>query len=251
MNKMQIYDSLKGKTLPPFIWRDEGRFMISFSKFDRENPLFEFADGIATIEKTTDLQVNNPSLCSELVHVHLRRIVWNRGVYRDGKAGILYFHMVDKSKDARSVQDRRGKQRWVVKRLVQQEDSEYKRKGETNFFIHRALVLTTPVYWSNSYVELTPRKYYTFDGITPIEGEIRKRIDVAFRNPLFDRSRTRIGLMKLWKFLLFESGEYAIKPEPWFDSFKFGNFLKANVEWSPEVIARNQTPLWDFCGGTE
>ena len=247
-SKTDIYEGLKGRLIPPFIWRTKSRLMMSFVRFDRENPLTEYAAEPETTLKTKDLQSENPPLCSELVNVHLRRIIWNRGVYRDGKAGIFYFPMLDKSKIKRMVMGPNKKPRWVVRKLVHLEDSQYGKKGEPNFFFHRAVELETPTYWGDSYVELTPRKYYTFDGETAIDGETRKKLDAKFRNPQFDRCKTRLGLMRLWKYVLFESKEYAMKPEKWFDNFRFGHFIREVVDWSPKVIDREQTRLWDFGG---
>lgn len=218
--------------------------MISFVGFDEDNPLTEYAAGKQSIFKTSELQSNNPALCSELVNIHLRRIIWNRGIYRD--ADIFYFPMLDHTKEIRYVEDRKKKQRWIVKKYIHAEDSLYAKKGETNFFFHRGVEIATPTYWSTAYIEVTPRKYYTFDGSTPIEGEIRKRLDSKFRNPLFDRCRTRVGLMRLWKHVLFESSEYAVKPEKWFSAFRFGDFVKQVVDWRPEVIERDQTRALGF-----
>lgn len=242
-SKTEIYEGLKGKLIPPFIWRKDGS-MMSFAKFDEDNPLYGYIKGTVSTCKTKELQVQNPPLCSELVNIHLRRIIWNKGVYRDEE--IFYFPMRDKSKERRIELDQSGKKRWVVKKLVFTKDTEFAKKGETNFFFHRALELGTPTYWETSYVELTPRKYFTRDGETPLEGDIRARIDAKFRNPYYDRSKSRIGLMKFWKFILFESKSYQIPPEKWFDAFQFGDFIKEQVSWSPKVIGREQTRLWDF-----
>lgn len=249
-SKTEIYEGLKGKLIPPFIWRVKERLMMSFVKFEQDNPLTEYATGSEKIIKTNELQSENPVLCSELINVHLRRIIWNRGVYRDAGAGIFYFPMSDKSRQERMILGPKNKKRWVVKKFTRTEDTRYGLKGETNFFFHRSLELGTPTYWGRSYAELTPRKYYTFDGETPIDGETRKKLDAKFRNPLFDRCRTRVGLMKFWKFVLFESKEYLIKPEKWFESFRFGDFVRTKVDWSPEVIDRDQTRLWDFGGAS-
>lgn len=106
--------------------------------------------------------------------------------------------------------------------------------------------LRTPTYWGISYIELIPKRYYTLDGETPIDGDIRAKIDAKFRKPAYDRSRNRIGLIKFWKFVLFESKNYVISSEKWFDTFKFGDFVTERVNWSPKVIGRDQTRLWDF-----
>jgi hypothetical protein len=247
-DKKEIYDSLKDKLIPPFIWRKD-RSMMSFSRFDESNSLSEFAEGSTKSRNTKELQIENPTLASRLVNIHLRRILWNKGVYRDKE--IFYFPMLDKSEDKRLELDHRGVKRWVTKKMVHIKDTKYARKGDINFFFHRAVELKTPTYWGTSYIELTPRKYYTLDGETPIEGKIRAKIDAKFRTPYYDRGKSRIRLMKLWKFVLFESKEFRFEPEEWFDKFQFGEFMTERVGWSPMVIGRDQTRLWDFGGGRE
>lgn len=244
-SKKEIYNSLKGKLIPPFIWQKYGN-ILSFVEFDKKNPLSEFLKGKPIVKKTKKLQIENPTLSSHLVNIHLRRIMWNKGVFRDDD--VFYFPMLDKTKDKLLKASRSGKKRWVTKKIVYQKDTKYHRKGEVNFYFHRAVEIRTPTYWATSYIELTPRRYYTHDGETPISGEIRAKIDARFRKPQFDRSKIRIGLTKFWKFLLFESEDFQIQPEKWFDDFKFGNFLTSKVGWSPKVIGQDQTRLWDFEG---
>jgi len=244
-SKREIYSSLSGKLIPPFIWRRDKR-MMSFVEFNERNPLSEFIKGIPESKHTKELQIENPPLSSHLVNIHLRRILWNRGIYRD--KFVFYFPMLDKSKEKRTEIDCNGRDRWVTWKIVHRSDTRFAKKGETNFFFHRAAELGTPTYWAGSYIELIPRRYYTLDGETPIEGEIRAKIDAKFRNPYYDRSRSRIGLMRFWKFLMFDSESYAIQPENWFARFKFGEFLTTRVGWSPKVIGRDQTRLWDFGG---
>jgi hypothetical protein len=247
-NKYEIYDGLEGKMIPPFLFKKD-REMLTFSEFDENNSLCEYMKGFATSFKTAELAVQNPTFCSRLVNIHLRRIIWNRGIYRDPDANIFYFPMIDKSYDRREVFDHKGIKRWVVKKIVHKEDTQYHNKGETNFFFHRGVELRTPTYWGMSYVEMIPRRYYTLNGAQPIDGEIRDRIDRKFRNPKYDRSKTRLSLMRFWKFILFESA-FVKPPEKWFSKFRFGNFLTEMVNWSPQVIGRNQMRLWDFRGET-
>jgi len=244
-DKQEIYDTLKDEIIPPFIWRRD-KSMMSFVQFDRKNPLFRYKRGNVETKNTEELQTQNPALGSGLVNIHLRRIIWNRGVYRDGR--LFYFPMLDKSKEKRLELNRNGRKRWVTKKLVHKKDTPYAKRGDINFFFHRAIELGTPTYWGTSYIELTPRKYYTLDGKTPIEGDIRAKMDAKFRNPLYDRGRIRVSLMKFWKYILLESRNFVIPSEEWFDLFDFGDFLRERVDWSPKVIGRDQTRLWDFGG---
>lgn len=247
-NKQEIYDGLKDKIIPPFLFT-KTQEVLTFSDFDQDNPLSGFITGLSTELKTKELQQQNPAFSAQLVNVHLRRIFWNRGVYRDPKADIYYFPMLDKTAERRDILDYRKMKRSVVRRIVYKRDTPFHKIGETNFFFHRGVELRTPTYWRVSFVELIPRRYYTLDGEHWTDGKIRARIDRRFRNPKFDRSRTRLGLMKFWRFIMFES-DFVIPPEKWFDKFKFGYFLTEMVNWSPQVIGRTQMRLWDSLGET-
>lgn len=153
----------------------------------------------------------------------MRRMFWNKGLYRDPRADVLYFPMLNKTLDKLEMIDHRGVKRWVVKKILHKKDTKYHKAGEINFYFHRGVEVKTPTYWGESFVELIPRRYYTLDGEKWIEGEIRAKIDRKFRKPQFDRSKTRLGLMRYWKHILFDS-EFVIPPEKWFSKFKFGNF---------------------------
>ena len=245
-DKKDIYDSLRDKIIPPFLLTRK-REILTFAEFDKNNPLCGYIEGPVTTLRTEEFQIQNPTLSAELVNVHLRRIFWNKGLYRDPKANVYYFPMLDKTLDRRETLDHRGEKRWVVKKIIRKKETKYHRIGEINFYFHRGVELRTPTYWGESFLELIPRRYYTLDGEKWVDGEIRARIDRKFRNPQFDRCKTRLGLMKLWKFILFEP-TFVIPPEKWFDNFKFGNFLTETVNWSPEVIGRTQMRLWDYKG---
>jgi len=199
-NKQEIYDTLKSDIIPlsPFLLTRENR-VLTFADPEEENPLYTIVNGKIQTLNTKVLQEKNPLLSTELVNVHLRRMFWNQGLYRDRKSNILYFPMKDKTKDKTEVIDQRGMNRWVVKKIVRTKDTKYYKIGEVNFYFHRGVEVHTPTYWGESFVELTPRRYYTLDGEKCVDGEIRGRIDRKFRNPNFDRSSARLGLMKFWR----------------------------------------------------
>ncbi|MCW4028734.1 MAG: hypothetical protein NWE92_03710 [Candidatus Bathyarchaeota archaeon] len=246
VEKKQIYERFKDTVIPPFIFTKEKQIM-SFAEFTNGNPLTSLVIGEVSTLKTSDFQHNNPSFSSELVNIHLRRIFWNRGLYRDPDADVLFYPMFDKTNERLDLIDHRGKPRWVVKKIVFKEDTKYHKSGDINFFFHRGVELRTPTYWNTSFVELIPRRYYTLDGENRTTGDIRAKIDRKFRNPNFDRSKTRLGLMRFWRHLLFES-DFIKPPEEWFNKFQFGNFESVSVNWAPDVIDRNQMSLWDYKG---
>src|SRR3989304_7279812 len=224
-NKNEIFEALKDKDIPPFVLKSRSRLMYSIVQFDQANPLMQFAVGQQKVEITKTLQEQNPGLCSEIVNVFVRRIVWNRGMLRDKESNMSYFPLPEKAKKIRHVKGPNRRKQWVVKRYSYLEDSKYGKKGETNFFFHRGLKLEISTYFGNSYVEISPKKYYTKDGTTPIDGEARKRLDLNFRNPQYDRANTRMRLMRFWRFILFEPVKSKIKPESWLPMFNFGDFV--------------------------
>lgn len=243
-NKEEIYARNGGE--PPFIFTRE-REIFTFADLDHENPLSDYVKGEIATHNTKELQDLNPRFSSDLVNIHIRRIFWKRGIYRDKFVNVYYFPILDTSKDRLEISNEKGKSRWVVKKIIRKKDTPYHKKGETNFFFHRGVELKTPTYWGNSYVELIPRRYYTLDGATIIDGKIRDRIDRNFRNPNFDRSGTRLSLMRYWRYLLFES-PYVKPYEKWFEKFQFGSFVSKEVGWSPSVIGRNQMSIWEYNG---
>jgi hypothetical protein len=243
-DKQEIYYNLKDVITPPFLFT-KNKEILTFAEFDSDNSLCKYLNGSIKTMLTSDMQSQNPSFASQLVNIHLRRIFWNRGLFRDPVAEIYYFPMIDQTNERLTIIDQRQKQRWVVRKIIQQEDSKYKRKGDVNFFFHRGVELQTQTYWGQSFVELIPRRYYTFDGKTYSEGEKRAKIDRGFRNPAYDRSQTRLGLMRFWRYVMFDSA-YKIPAEKWFIKFQFGDFVAQTVNWAPKVIGRNQASLWDY-----
>ena len=244
-NKPEIYEALEGITAPPFLFSKE-KIMATFSKFDENNPLTEFSKSSADVLNTKDMQIQNPTLASQIIHIHLRRIIWNRGIWYDRDARVFYYPMLDEKQDVRRERSYTGNLIWVTKKYVHQEDTTYARKGETNFYRHRAFTLRTPTYWDESYIEINPKRYYTKNGKNPMDGEIRSKIDARFRRPEWDRSKNRLRLMKFWKYVIFDSTKWAIPSEPWVEDFEFGAFLTESVRWSPQVVGRDQTILWDY-----
>ncbi len=245
-SKREIYDCLEGKIVPPFLFNYVSKTITSFSKYDENNPLTEFCTGSINDLKTKNLQIENPTLAAQLIHIHLRRIIWNKGIWYDSAARIFYSPIFDETKNVRLETNYTGNKLWVTKRYVYQKDTEYAKKGDTNFYTHRGFELNTPTYWGESHIEINPRRYYTLNGKNPIEGKIRSKIDARFRKTHWNRSKIRLRLMKFWKYFLFESKEWAISPEQWFEKFVFGEFLTEMVRWSPRVVGRDQTLLWDY-----
>lgn len=241
-SKQEIYDGMKDKLIPPFIWQNNRKIM-TFVPFDESNSLMEYVSGDVETMMTKNMQLVNPTLCSNLINIHLRRILWDKGIYR--YSDFFYYPLLDKSKSNRSVKSPNEKYKIVTRKYDHTKDTAYAKKGDVNFYFHHAVEIGTPTYWGTSYIELIPRRFYTLDGQAPIDGEIRAKIDAQFRNPNFDRNSSRLSLMRFWKFVL-QSKEFEIPAENWFDEFKFGDFVSMNVDWSPEAVGRNQTTwnLW-------
>lgn len=241
--KQEIYDLFEGKLIPPFLYKYDKR-LLTFVPFDANNPLNEIiSDNIIQLP-TTELLKEDTLLSSKLINIHLRRILWNRGLWRDDS--FFYYPILDDSKIERSITGPKKRPKIVIRRYDHKEDTIYAKRGDVNFFFHHAIELRTPTYWEKPYLEIIPRRYYTHNGSTPIDGEIRAKIDAGFKHPDYDRGPNRISLMKFWRHSLFQSEYYEIEPEDWFNSFQFGDYITIDVNWSPKVIERSQTRLWDY-----
>jgi len=247
--KQEIYDYYENTNIPPFLFHPIKKEIATFSPLNEDNPLIKFCNNAIKIKDTKELQINNPTLASQLVHIHLRRIIWNKGIYQDGRARIFYYPMLDITQNERKEKNYTGYEILVVKKYSHQKDTYYATKGDINFFQHKAFELRTPTYWKESFIEIVPRRYYTLNGVDPTEGEIRARIDAGFRNPAWNRSINRLRAIRFWKYRLFDSDKWVINPEPWFKMFEFGDLCTESVKWSPEVVGRDQTRLWDFLKG--
>jgi hypothetical protein len=214
----------------------------------RYTKLFEIAvDNVETYE-INKLQKENPTFSSQLVHIHLRRYLWKKGLYRDSDAGIFYYPISDEDDEIKITNYTRRKI-WVTKKYFFKETDDFHEKGDLNFVRHKGFVLETPTYWNTSFVEIVPKKYYTLNGRDTIDGKIRSRIDAKFRKSNWNRSMNRLRQVRFWKHYLFDSNIWPKEAEPWFEDFEFGNLISTKVGWSPIMIGREQTRLWDHFGG--
>ena len=55
----------------------------------------------------------------------------------------------------------------------------------------------------------------------------------------------------MWKYAIFDSTEFIQQPEEWVNKFSFGELFTYDVNWSPEVLDRNQTSLWEYWRSTQ
>jgi hypothetical protein len=98
-------------------------------------------------------------------------------------------------------------------------------------------------YWGNWYLELIPRKEYSYDGKTLFDGDIKSAIDNKFRNPLYNRSSNRLSEIRFWHYYLLQSPLPESGPERWVQDFNFGKLLEIDFGWKPATIPLNQSLL--------
>ena len=246
-DKQKIYDMFEGDFLPPFMFNKKNKIVTTFQNIN-DTKLIEIAKNEVYSRETIKLQKENPTFSSQLLHIHLRRYLWKKGVYRDSDAEIFYHPISDAEKKIKLINYTKKKV-WVTKKYFHQKDDEYHQKGDLNFVRHKGFLLNTPTYWDNSYVEIVPKKYYTLNGRDTIDGKIRSKIDAKFRKSNWNRSTTKLRQIRVWKYYLFDSNIWPKEPEPWFKDFKFGDLITMKVGWCPMVLGREQTRLWDHFGG--
>ena len=228
----EIYEYFDEKKIeiPPF-WFDPKKHQIStFCELNENNPLSEII-----VNDPIEIDFNDEKINTQfkilLINQHLRRIFWKKGLRRVRNKNIYFFECF--KKDGIYI-DRfchylRGK-----KKLVAHPYYEMDKEGNSilNFIFHKAAEIAPIILWGSYYIVVLPRKIYTTDGVTPIEGEKKDAIDRKFRNPTYNRNLSKLLELNFWFDYLFKSPVYETTPESWFKKFRFGELLFFEYELS-------------------
>ena len=245
-NKKRIYNYFDaiGLEIPPFLLYPENQKIYTFCPFDEFNPLNEIIEGKSYKVDFNDKNINIQFKIS-LINIHLRRIFWKKGLRRVPNTNIYFFECYEKDGvfQKRYCQKANGELK-VVSRPYYKEDEDGNKK--LNFIFHHAAEISPKFYWEKYYIQIIPKRIYTLDGFTPIEGKSKDIIDRKFRNPLYNRSQNKLTEIRFWEYYLFRSLEYEKIPEEWFKKFKFESLQTFSFDWVPETIERGQSLLEEF-----
>jgi hypothetical protein len=243
--KKRIYDIFNKKNIeiPPFLFYPEKQQISSFVPLDESNPLTTIVEGTSEEVPYEKLGVN-PLFVKSLINQHLRRIFWKKGLRRIPNTNIYFFECLkgeDGEFQKRIITHQAG-EKVVCTPYEKGEDGE----KELNFIFHHAAQITTKYFWGNYCIEIIPKREYTVDGVTPIEGDSKDAIDRKFRNPMYNRSPNKLSEIRFWVRYLFKSDHYELPSEPWFKFFTFGELRRLPFDWSPQTLERGQALLKEF-----
>jgi len=238
-----LYKKLDDAYTPPFIIHQG--CILSYSNIANSDLGKHVKSKIIKV-RSNDLKNESWPIFSRLLFTHLRRIFWKRGVFRVTRRSIFYYPFLEENINYRYMKNWTGRNVIVVKKVSHLKDTRYHKKGDINHYLHKAVNINLSLLWGCIYVTFQPRFYITFDGKTPIDGETLAKIVRKYRNPRFNRGKTRINLIKLWKYLLFDSYEYEKGKEDWFDNFHLYEYYSSKVSWSPEIVSRPQSLITKY-----
>jgi hypothetical protein len=152
------------------------------------------------------------------------------------------FYDEDKIAD-RYIDSMNGKPRRVARPIFDNKSN--------NYVFHSAVKINAKIYWDHFYVQISPVRHYTSDGMAAIEGENRDRLDRSFRNPLYNRNSRPLSWIKFWKYYLFERESEDQSMNCWFKRFKFGDFESIGVVGVPESLEKEQRSLSEYGDGND
>jgi hypothetical protein len=208
----------------------------------------EIASGELETIETQMLMSSNPQELVKLVNYHLKDIMRFRGLR---PYNYLYFFEPEYDGDIildRWIETKDGKKRRVARPMFKEiENSDSVESAPVlNYVYHSAVKVSAKIYWGRCYIQISPVRHYTTDGITPIEGEYRDRLDRTFRNPIYNRNPRQLSWIKFWKYYLFERHVEDKSKECWFKRFKFGDFESIDVVGIPQSIEKDQRIFPEF-----
>jgi len=236
------YFNKKKIEIPPITFFPEKQTISTFADITKDTALSEI-----TTEKPQSITITSETseqFVIGLINQHLRRVFWKKGLRRVKDLNVYLFECrkIEDKFVIRTCENSKGKEKEVSIPEYKEVDGEKK----LNFIFHHAVELQPKKVWDKYYILITPRKEYTLDGFTPIEGNVKDAIDRKFRNPLFNRSSNILSEIRFWNYHLFESDYYALPTENWFKLFKYGNLESIPFDWKPQTVPMGQALLEEF-----
>ena len=235
-----------GKLIPPFLIGKDGS-LYTFHNLKTDNPFSDTAKG-----EPIEIELNeaeNRQFIVRLINQHLRRLFYLKGIRRAPDSNIFFFEpLKDESGELekRLCINQHGKEKEVTIPYYKGEEDQ---KKTLNFVFHHAVEVSAKKYFDQWFIELSPLKEYSNDGVNLYDGDMKSVIDRKFRNPQFNRSSNVLSEIRFWHYYLFKIDD--IKDEIWIEKFKFGKLWDTAFGWKPAAPPLNQSLLEEYYEGEE
>jgi hypothetical protein len=240
----EIWEKIHEILLPPF--KFDGKFIYSFCSYDGLNLLSKVLLGKPEYLETNQLLLQNPQELNKLVNFHIDKLIRGRGFrkYRD-----IYFlqpYFKENKIQDRMIKSRSGRERRVARPVFDILDEDGSSDSKLYYVYHKGVKVSSKVFWNKSYIQISPVRHFTTDGITAIEGENRDRLDRKYRTPIYNRSKNFLSWTKEWKYYLFEKQFEDTLFSSWFEKFKFGDFVSMEIIGVPMALDKDQRIIADY-----
>ncbi len=234
------YDE-KNVEIPPFWFDPEKNRLYSFDRITPNHPLMDIIEGDIS-QISSDREDLSLTFKIQLINEHLRRYLWKKGLRRVPETSDYFFEAI--KKDGKFV-DRNclrsdGTSKRVTRPLFDPPESD-----NLNFIFHETSAEIKSIFlWGQFFINIVPTRIYSNDGISPIEGDNKDRIDRMFRQ--YDRNSHRSTAVRFFADYLFISNKFEREKENWFEEFKFEPLLQLKFDRVPKTYEIDQTVLGEF-----
>ena len=198
--------------------------------------------------ETYQLLLDTPKEFTKLVNYHIDKLIKLRGFkkYKD-----IYFlppSFKENKIHDRMIKSHSGRERRIARPIFEylDEDDPEASKAKLYYVFHNGVKVSSKVFWDKNYIQISPVRHFTTDGITPIEGENKDRLDRKYRNPRYNRNKYYLSWTKEWKYYLFDRPLENKSISSWFEKFRFGDFLTIDLIGVPKALDKNQKILFEY-----
>lgn len=236
----EIWEILSESLSPPFFF--DGSNICSFCSEEDLGPLKKVISGDTKYFETHELLSDNPQEFTKLLNYHIDKLLKCKGLRRYGDN--TYFSTpITENEDIeeRTIRSYTGRERKVVTLVFEINDT-----SKLYYVYHRAVKVSAKVLWDNIYVQILPKRHFTEDGWTPIEGENKSRLDRKYRNAMYNRSDTYLSWTRFWKYYLFDLPFENPQHSTWFKDFRFEEFEIFPLMGVPQPIDKDQMLLFNY-----
>lgn len=240
----EIWKKFHEILLPPFEF--DGKFIYSFCSYDELKLLSEVLLGDPEYLETYQLLLQNPQELNKLVNFHIDKLIRCRGLRKYKDIYFLQPYFKENKIQDRMIKSRSGRERRVARPIFDILDEDGSSDSKLYYVYHKGVKVSSKVFWNKSYIQISPVRHFTTDGITAIEGENRDRLDRKYRTPIYNRSKNFLSWTKEWKYYLFERPFENPLFLGWFDKFKFGDFVSIDIIGVPKALDKDQRILADY-----
>ncbi|TET90450.1 MAG: hypothetical protein E3J35_06470 [Methanomassiliicoccales archaeon] len=243
----QIRETLKGSRPPPYQILSEGKLLTIWTE-DVETAFRVLNPTEVTKVDLSHLERESLDSLIGVLNSAINRMIFGLGARRHGKRYYFVAHREVSRRKRRRIPTPSGRSLTVAKPVFVKEDANgfVIMERPLNFVFHLAFEARCRRMWDEYFIGMRLRRLFTEDGLEVIEGEHAARIDKHYRNPIYNRADTQQAKLAHIAWWVFRCADKRAHSTQWMNEFRFGDFLKLEVGWTPNSVDMEQKFLSDF-----